>query len=89
MKNIVTFILSICCATIVQAYNIGHVTIDFTDADRADRSVPCEIYYPTTTSGESTPFASGIFPVVIMAHGFIMSPVDYSYLVNSLAINMI
>jgi dienelactone hydrolase len=55
-----------------QVYAIGHKQITYTDPARSNRSVPCEIYYPSNTAGESTPIASGQFPIIVFGHGFVM-----------------
>ncbi len=55
-----------------QIYAIGHKQITYTDPARSNRSVPCEIYYPSNTAGESTPIATGQFPLIIFGHGFVM-----------------
>lgn len=85
MKSIFTLLLISIIATWASAFNVGHISATYTDAARAGRSVPCEIYYPATTSGEATPWASGVFPYVIIGHGFVMSPSNYLYLADSLA----
>ncbi|MBI5538716.1 MAG: T9SS type A sorting domain-containing protein [Bacteroidia bacterium] len=55
-----------------QVYSIGHKSITYTDPARSNRSVPCEIYYPSNTAGENTPIANGQFPLVVFGHGFVM-----------------
>ena len=55
-----------------QTYAIGHKQVTYTDPARSNRSVPCEIYYPSNTAGESTPISTGQFPIIIFGHGFVM-----------------
>lgn len=87
MKTLFTLLLLSLLSAYASAHNIGHISTTYTDAARAGRSIPCEIYYPATSTGESTPWASGVFPYVIMGHGFVMSPSNYLYLADSLAAN--
>ncbi|MCS7077997.1 MAG: T9SS type A sorting domain-containing protein [Bacteroidia bacterium] len=63
-------------------YAIGHRTITFNDPSRTGgfgsgggpgRQIQTEIYYPATTAGTATPIASGVFPVITVGHGFVMS----------------
>ena len=54
-------------------FNIGHTTLLLTDASRSNRSIPVEVYYPATETGDNTPWADGNFPVVVFGHGFFMS----------------
>jgi predicted dienelactone hydrolase len=60
------------------SYAIGKITPTWTDASRNNRSVPVEVYYPANTAGTNTPVASGIFPVLVIGHGFSMG-VDAYY----------
>ena len=62
-----------------QNHPIGHRTLNFTDPGRNNRPVPSEIYYPATLSGENSPLANGMFPVVIFGHGFQMGFDSYSF----------
>lgn len=63
-------------------YQIGQRTITFNDPSRTGgfgsgggpgRQIQSEIYYPATSNGLNTPFASGTFPVIVFGHGFVMS----------------
>lgn len=54
-------------------FAIGSRTITFTDPTRGNRQVPCDVYYPATSSGSNAPVANGIFPVVVLGHGFAMT----------------
>jgi predicted dienelactone hydrolase len=63
------------------AQNTGYIQKTFVDAQRSNRNVPTRIYYPSVSAGLNAVISpSGIFPVVIFAHGFLMSPNDYSVL---------
>jgi len=66
----------------IAQYAIGHRTITFNDPIRTGgfgsgggpgRQIQTEIYYPATSAGTATPVASGVFPVITVGHGFVMS----------------
>jgi pimeloyl-ACP methyl ester carboxylesterase len=74
----VTFLmLTVCIQSIAQS--VGHMTVTYTDPARSNRSIANEIYYPATSAGESTPFATGQFPVIVFGHGFVMGYNSYLY----------
>jgi dienelactone hydrolase len=60
-----------------QSFSLGHVQRAFVDSSRANRNVTCEIYYPSNNSGDNVTVATGAFPVVVIGHGFVMSPAVY------------
>jgi hypothetical protein len=53
-------------------FELGHRTMTWLDAARANRSVPSELYYPAEVAGDDVPVAAGSFPVVVCGHGYIM-----------------
>jgi len=59
---------------------VGHTRLTYTDDTRSARSVPVEVYYPATVAGDNTPWASGLFPLVVVAHGFQIGVDSYDYL---------
>jgi predicted dienelactone hydrolase len=61
-----------------QNFSIGHQQTAFIDASRANRSVGCEIYYPSDVAGDNAPLASGSFPIVAFGHGFVMTASVYN-----------
>lgn len=63
--------------TINAIYQIGHKTITFNDPSRS-RDIQTEIYYPANTAGENVAIASGIFPVLVFGHGFVMAWDSYN-----------
>lgn len=67
-------IKSVCVA---QNYSIGHVQENWIDPTRSNRNVTCEIYYPSNNAGDNVTVATGAFPVVVIGHGFVMSPSVY------------
>jgi dienelactone hydrolase len=63
------------------AQNTGYTQKTFVDAQRGNRNVPTRIYYPAQSAGLNAAISpSGVFPVVVFAHGFLMSPNDYGAL---------
>lgn len=66
-------------------YAVGHRAITYQDPARANRNVTTEIYYPATSAGESTPFESGQFPLIVFGHGFVMGFDAYAYFRTAMA----
>lgn len=97
------FFTAISFHAIAQTYFVGHTSVNFKDAVRTGgfsinggstfptggtgRNIGTEIYYPATSNGDNTPFATGQFPVVIFGHGFAMSWDAYKTLTDSLVKN--
>ncbi len=75
MKNsiLLFFLVFIGSSVQSQIYSVGHTQQIFTDPSRSNRSIPAEVYYPSTTDGDNVPIASGQFPVLIFGHGFLMT----------------
>lgn len=73
-KSLFLFFLLIFCTTSVwtQSFQVGHKQQTFVDTSRSNRNITAEIYYPAATAGENVSIASGQFPVLIFAHGFVM-----------------
>lgn len=69
-----------------QNFQIGQVSLSFTDASRSNRSVPVEVYYPADAAGTGVPFTTGVqtVPVVVFGHGFVMSWDAYANIWQSL-----
>ena len=90
MKNFL-FVSAIflCLNGLAQGYQTGKRTVTFNDPSRGNRSIPTEMYYPSSVSGSNVSLASGVesFPVVCFAHGFLISPEAYTWLGDSLARN--
>ena len=73
------FCFSLCITNLVYGqFEIGHTTFSFEDADRNDRIVFGEIYYPSDVEGDDVDFAIGQFPIVVFGHGFAMQWSEYS-----------
>lgn len=60
-----------------QDFSIGHQQTSFVDVSRNNRVVTCEIYYPANTAGDNVAVASGVFPIVVIGHGFVMPASAY------------
>jgi dienelactone hydrolase len=56
-----------------QDFALGHAQRSFVDSTRSNRSVTCEIYYPSDAVGDEVPIAVGDFPVLVFGHGFVMT----------------
>ncbi|HRD40183.1 MAG TPA: hypothetical protein PLC65_16270, partial [Bacteroidia bacterium] len=79
-----------------QTFPIGHMSINFKDASRtggyaiagginitgSGRDVGAEVYYPATVAGNNQPVANGVFPVVVIGHGFVMDWSSYDNIYN-------
>ncbi len=83
MKTIINLLLSLglTCSSAAQPYNIGHRQVTFIDADRNDRPILTEIYYPSVTGGDNVPIAGEngtAFPLLVFGHGFVMEWGAYS-----------
>ncbi len=68
-----------------QNWQVGERTITFTDPDRSDRNIPCQVYHPADNGGQNVPMADGEFPHVVFGHGFVMNVGAYSSIAESLA----
>lgn len=64
---------------IMSQYAFSHQQYTFFDTQRNNRALPAEIYYPALSYGESKPFATGKFPVIVFGHGYLMGHEDYQY----------
>jgi pimeloyl-ACP methyl ester carboxylesterase len=70
--RLLTLLFSITVLQSAAQFSIGHLSHTFIDPNRNNRQIPCEIYYPALTNGESTAAADGVFPVIVFGHGFVM-----------------
>jgi predicted dienelactone hydrolase len=78
MKKLLLALLYLSTAVVhAQNYPIGKRTENFTDPSRSNRPVPTEIYYPAISAGTNTAIADGAFPLIVFAHGFLMSYTSY------------
>lgn len=72
------------CSVFAQQYQVGHIQKTFVDQARANRTIPVEIYYPSTVAGNNVSVANGQFPVIVFGHGFSMSWNAYQYFWDSI-----
>ncbi|MFN5305751.1 MAG: alpha/beta hydrolase family protein [Bacteroidota bacterium] len=70
--------------SMAQPYPIGHRQTTFTDANRNNRSIPCEVYYPATIAGDNVPPVQAQFPLLVFGHGFVMTWSAYDIYWNNL-----
>ena len=69
---------------LAQSFSVGHMQKTFVDSSRSNRQIQCEIFYPSTSNGDNTPFANGKFPVIAFGHGFVMPYSVYDGYWNSI-----
>jgi predicted dienelactone hydrolase len=86
MKHILVFVIFIMSnmAMRAQGFSVGHAQASYIDATRANRNVTCELYYPADVSGDNVAIAAGVFPVLVIGHGFVMSATVYDIYWNAL-----
>jgi len=88
MKKIIGFLVLcaalISCTMQAQNFMIGHQQMNFVDASRNNRPVPCEIYYHADVIGEGVSVSAGVFPLVVFGHGFVMTASVYDVYWNAL-----
>ena len=65
-------------------FAVGVTTVVAVDADRG-RSLPTEIWYPAKTAGRDATTLPRAYPLILMAHGFCGSRMNYEYLTTHLA----
>ena len=65
-------------------FEVGHVSATYTDPTRSDRSITCEVYYPSISTGDATPVAEGTFPFIAFGHGFVMDYTAYQNITDVL-----
>jgi dienelactone hydrolase len=65
-------------------FEVGHVSATYIDPTRSDRSIACEVYYPSTSAGDAVPVADGTFPFIAFGHGFVMDYTAYQNITDAL-----
>ena len=65
-------------------FEVGHISAAYTDPTRSDRSIACEVYYPSTMAGDAVPVAEGTFPFIAFGHGFVMDYTAYQNITDAL-----
>ena len=71
-------------ANVYAQYSIGHLSPTYIDVSRSNRNITTDIYYPAISTGDSTAFASGTFPVIVFGHGFDMGDDAYAYMEDTI-----
>ena len=84
MKYSITFLLLAITYNVLAQFSVGHSTSSFFDAARANREIPCEIYYPAVSAGDNVSMVDGVFPFIVFGHGFVMNYTAYESLTNAL-----
>lgn len=72
-KSITAAAMMLCCLASTGQYSVGHVSIVLHDAERGNRKVTLEAYYPLLSSGQPVNGAQEQgtkFPVICFAHGY-------------------
>jgi dienelactone hydrolase len=64
---------------------VGETTVTAVDRSRGDRTLPTEIWYPARAAGRDAEPLPRAYPLVLMAHGFTGSRLNYEYLTAQLA----
>src|SRR5689334_4235068 len=64
---------------------VGVTTVSAVDATRGDRALTIEIWYPARAAARDAAPLPHAYPLVLMAHGFCGSRLNYEYLTTHLA----
>lgn len=86
MRRNLTLIFNLLASPLWAQFAIGNLSMTYTDASR-NRDLPFELMYPASTDGNEVACADGVFPYVVIAHGFSMQASDYTYLAEELCSN--
>ncbi|MEY3835808.1 MAG: hypothetical protein RI989_1236 [Bacteroidota bacterium] len=90
MRKTLLFVFAFFVVAFTFAQGLGHTSITFTDATRNNRSIPCEVYYPALSAGESVqaldPASLGLtgYPAVSVGHGFVIGAASYDLIAAQL-----
>ncbi len=60
-------------------FEIGHASRSFPGSPGSSGDLPVEFYYPAESAGINAQIVSGLFPIIIFAHGYQQSYLDYAY----------
>lgn len=78
MRLLLTTLFCACAALVTAQFAVGHSSVSYQDASRANRSIGCELYYPSTAAGDDVPLVAGQFPFIVFGHGFVMNYTAYA-----------
>src|SRR6185295_7947322 len=93
MRGLFLLLATVVCTTIgaeaadpakAGRFKVGVATVDAVDTSR-DRTIPTEIWYPAQNPGQNAELLPKGFPLILMAHGFCGSRLNYEYLTTHLA----
>jgi len=89
MKTVISLLVSLWFLGPIaaQPFSIGHRQLTFIDAERNDRPILTELYYPSTMTGDDVPISDvgGVtYPLVAFGHGFVMEWSAYANIWNAL-----
>ncbi|MFM2228647.1 MAG: hypothetical protein RL664_1990 [Bacteroidota bacterium] len=90
MRKTLLFVFALFVVAFSFAQGLGHTSITFSDATRNNRSIPCEVYYPALSAGESVqaldPASLGLtgYPAVSVGHGFVIGAANYDLIAAQL-----
>lgn len=84
MRLLLTTLFCACAAWVTAQFAVGHSSVSYQDASRANRSIGCELYYPSTAAGDDVPLVAGQFPFIVFGHGFVMNYTAYVNITEAL-----
>ena len=84
MKLIVLAFSLLIAGRLCAQFELGHVSANYIDPARSDRSIACEVYYPSTSTGDAVAVAEGMFPFIAFGHGFVMDYTAYQNITDVL-----
>jgi dienelactone hydrolase len=84
MKLILLAFSLLVAGLVCAQFEVGHVSATYIDITRSDRSIVCEVYYPSTAAGDAVPVAEGTFPFIAFGHGFVMDYTAYQNITDAL-----
>ncbi|TVR82555.1 MAG: hypothetical protein EA409_04695 [Saprospirales bacterium] len=70
---------------VAQNYSAGSAQLTFVDADRNNRSISTQVYYPADQPGNNVAVSEGSFHHIVFGHGFVMAVSAYESIATSLA----
>lgn len=85
--TVLSLFMAVSLVSLGQTFQVGHKQKTFIDANRANRNITTEIYYPSASAGENVAISSGLFPVIVFGHGFAMTWSAYEVEWNAIVPN--
>lgn len=84
MRLLCFFSMFFLCGFANAQWEVGQTDWLLIDESRDDREIPCSVWYPAVASGSEIEPEMGTFPSFVMAHGFLISSMDYTGLAEAL-----